>query len=358
MKFVLFRELFGKAVEKYELDKSFPEKAVFSVPVPVRRGERIYDAVFAYKIDFNQSPPVVTRPFCWFMLAGDGASECMFSWCSLVDFIPTENYPLAAVVSCEMPKPLPRKKFLRMQSELLDLYEELRQFAFKENIADQNADTIKKYRELFVKTCAEGLYPFYNALAPEFFIWLGLPLTQSKIVHIPRESSALQEYCSQSDILKSIEKISLQFEKKAADNSHNQKIIDNLHAELMEYKNDLVGNIILPLERDIMLLIDSCARSLKSFAEQPAGEENQKKLLNFLAGVKTDLADILYRQGIDPFEEPGDNINVSRQNIIKTQITQDPKLDKKLAYRIAPGWQKDLKVIRPEYICAYVYKEQ
>lgn len=213
---------------------------------------------------------------------------------------------------------------------------------------------IVRYKELFLRLCFSGLYPFYHALSPAFFHWLRLPLPEMKKAHIPKDLANTHEYQYQLLILETLQQMVAQFQEKISGDQLKQKLFDEMHEELQGYKNGLVDSISLSLERDLILLIDSMERSLKALEGQPPSEENCRKLLALFGGVRTDLADILYRQGTDPYEMPGDEIQVPRQKIITTAPTDNPALDKKLAARLAPGWEKDGRVIRPEHVSAYI----
>lgn len=155
------------------------------------------------------------------------------------------------------------------------------------------------------------------------------------------------------ELLKNLDK---KFETKIKVDEHKAVLFDNLHKELMDYKNGLVTQIINNILLDIIQLIDSNDKTLKMFEQKEFSEENYNKLINTLKGVTEDLTDILYRQSVEPFSIE-ETVNVKKQKIIKTISTSDKELDNKIAMNLAPGYEKDGKVIRPERIAIYKYKE-
>ena len=336
----------------------FPANATFSVPVPIKREDRLYDAVFAYEIEYSGKAPLITRPFYWTMLEAHGNSEMMCSWCNIVDFISTENYPIGAILAPDLPKALSPRKVEQITSELLEFYEQLRGFAFEESLNREQVSIIVRYKELFLRLCFSGLYPFYHALSPAFFHWLRLPLPEMKMAHIPKDLANTNEYQYQLLILETLQQMVGQFQEKIQTDQTKQKLFEEMHNELQEYKNGLVDNISLSLERDIIQLIDSMERSLKSFEGQTMNEEGCQKLLTLFEGVRTDLGDVLYRQGIDPYVTQGGEIQLPRQKVITTVQTGDPALDKTLAARLAPGWEKNGRIIRAEHVSAYIYTDK
>jgi hypothetical protein len=88
----------------------------------VRRENRVYDGLFAYRIDASS---VLTRPFCWMMLSSDGGPELLLSWCEVVDFISTDTYPLGAALSAELPRALSARAREKLSKEIMEVYEEL-----------------------------------------------------------------------------------------------------------------------------------------------------------------------------------------------------------------------------------------
>jgi molecular chaperone GrpE (heat shock protein) len=357
LEFIPYHALFEDAHKKYELKKAFDKNARFSAPVPLRRGERLYDAMFVYEIEYSERVPVITRPFAWMALPCDGGTDMLYAWCSIVDFIHTENYPLGSILAADLPKALSPKKVNTLHDELIGVYEQLRQFVFLDNLNREQIAHIVRYKELFLRLCFSGLYPFYHAMSPSFFQWLRLPLPEMRMAHIPKDIANNNDYEYYLLILETLQQMIRQFQEKISEDGLKQKLFDEMHEELANYRNGFVDNAMLSLVRDVIQLIDSITRSLKAFEGEDATPERYDKLMKLFDGVATDLTDMLYRQGVDPYEIHGDDVQVPRQKIITTQPAPTPAHDKKIAARLAKGWEKEGRVIRPEHVSVYIHKD-
>lgn len=158
------------------------------------------------------------------------------------------------------------------------------------------------------------------------------------------------------DLKNDFTKIETEFESKLKYDQHKDKIIDNLHSELQNYKNALLKKIIQPVLSDIIMLIDDVRKLYDNYKDKPLEELDPSKLLKQMKSFPSDLEDILYRQGIEPFVRNEDYFNPSFQQAIKTLETNDKEKDKKIAGSIRNGYMWDEKVFRPEKVEVYVYK--
>lgn len=181
--------------------------------------------------------------------------------------------------------------------------------------------------------------------------------TNEEDFEAPIEENPFNTLCENSftviDLLKDLDK---KFETKIKVDEHKANLFDNLHKELMDYKNGLVTQIVNNILLDIIQLIDSNNKTINNFKQKEFSEENYNKLINIIKGISEDLTDILYRQSVEPFSITED-VNVRKQKIIKIIPTNDKALDNKIESSLAPGYEKEGKVIRPERISIYKYKE-
>ena len=82
-----------------------------------------------------------------------------------------------------------------------------------------------------------------------------------------------------------------------------------------------------------------------------------RRLVSLMHGFQQGIEDILYRQGVEPFEIEGDIFDPRRQRAIATVPTDDPALNKTIAARLRKGFQAGDKVIRPEVVSVYAHKK-
>lgn len=131
--------------------------------------------------------------------------------------------------------------------------------------------------------------------------------------------------------------------------ANREKVVDRLHAELQEYKNDLLRSLLRPVFIDLIQLHDDIG---KVVATQASGEDSGR-LIDLLRGFQQGVEDILYRQGVETFEADGDAFDPRRQRAFATRPTDDPALNKQVAARLRKGFRSGEKVIRPEIVSVY-----
>ncbi|MCP5103454.1 MAG: nucleotide exchange factor GrpE [bacterium] len=145
-----------------------------------------------------------------------------------------------------------------------------------------------------------------------------------------------------------------EFESKIKYDRHREKIIDNLHKELQDYKNDLVKKLLRPVIMDIIHSIDNNNTLVNNLKEE--SQLDPQELLNQMAEISSELEEILFRQGVDPFDYKQPQFDPSRQKIVKTEITDDPSKDKSIAKKVHNGYEWEGNVLCRERVNVYLYK--
>ena len=355
-----------QSLQQNNLHPAWDSDTAFSLPVSVLRGKKAYDALFVYRAPIRKKPPTAPRPFQWLLLCPQSGQAVLWCDCAVQDFISSEHYPSGCEVDMSQKKPLTAKKYTYLHARLLELYEQIRTFAFALPVHPAQQKLLDEYRELFVKVAYTGHYPFYQALAPDFFAWLGLrlcedayPAESSTQTVMPAAAIAPQyDTAKFSQLYEKLDMLEGLFQQKIARDLHKERLFDELHRELQTYKNGLADSLLLPLERDVIKLIDDVRKTAAFYREASPDAANYKKLLRMYEGVETDLTDLLYRYGVEPFSEPGDDVVPARQMIVSTLAADNAALDKKIAVRHVSGWEKGGRVIRPERISVYVQAEK
>lgn len=321
--------------------ESFPENTAHSLPVLTKRGTAVFRGEFMY-IDKIDEQGNIQRPFAWTLLPLDESPKHMFGWCEVVDFMPKDKYPMGEKISANLPSgKLKGKTEKEYYHEIVALFDEIIGFAFKENLNTYEQEILERYKEIFLKLCYTGLYPFYQSLAGDFFQWIDLEL--------PRESKSVPI------VVEKLESLADLFEEKIKDDQHTKEIVDIMHSELQKYKTGAYDTLMLAVERDIIMIIDNISKNLSAIEAE--GNKDYPQLRSLYLGAKQDLVDVLYRQGIDPYFVEGTVVQVPKQKVLTTVETDNPKLDKTIARRVSTGWQKGKTIVRPEYVEVYLYKE-
>jgi molecular chaperone GrpE len=146
------------------------------------------------------------------------------------------------------------------------------------------------------------------------------------------------------------------FEREVRAEATRERVVDRLHAELQEYKQDLLLNVLRPVFVDLIQLHDDIGRIVDA---RPESEGETRRLLDLMRGFQQGIEDILYRQGVEPFVQEGDAFDPRRQRAVATVPTDDLSLARKIAMRHRKGFQAlpSEKVIRPEIVSVYAQKK-
>ncbi|WP_337177797.1 nucleotide exchange factor GrpE [Paludisphaera sp.] len=137
------------------------------------------------------------------------------------------------------------------------------------------------------------------------------------------------------------------FDREVRAEANRERVVDRLHAELQEYKQDLLMKVQRPIFIDLIQLHDDVG---KMAAAQPPEADGFR---DTLASIQTALEDVLYRQGVEPFRVEGDAFDPRRQRAVTTVPAPDPALARTIAARLRPGFQSGDKVIRPEMVSVH-----
>lgn len=143
-----------------------------------------------------------------------------------------------------------------------------------------------------------------------------------------------------------------------------EKVVDRLHAELQEYKQDLLLRMLRPIFLDLIQLHDDVGKILDAHTAvvptdggEPCppgrGWDTATRLVEMMGGVRQGIEDILYRQGVEPFATEDEDFDARRQRAVATVPTDDPERAKTVAGRLRSGFRAGERVIRPEIVSVY-----
>ena len=152
-----------------------------------------------------------------------------------------------------------------------------------------------------------------------------------------------------------IAQLSEAFETKLKYDAHKNKVIDELHGELQEYRDGLVKKYIHSMVTDVIKIIDDIRKFKAYYEPGPITEQTAARLLEFLEEIAGDLEDLFTWQGITAFTCGVTHFDNTRQRVVKKVETSDPTMDKTIAETMRPGYEWDGKILRPELVTVYVY---
>ncbi len=145
------------------------------------------------------------------------------------------------------------------------------------------------------------------------------------------------------------------FDREIRAEATRERIVDRLHAELQEYKQDLLLKVQRPIFIDLIQLHDDIGKMIEA---QPADEPDRAAALRgTLESIRSAIEDTLYRQGVEPFQNEGQDFDPRRQRSVTTVPTDDPERNKTIAGRLRPGFQAGDKLIRPEIVSVHILKK-
>ncbi|WP_169891060.1 nucleotide exchange factor GrpE [Litchfieldia alkalitelluris] len=151
-----------------------------------------------------------------------------------------------------------------------------------------------------------------------------------------------------------LHKVMRDFQTKMMVDAQKDQIIDNLHRELQDYKNNENQDRFLPLIRDLIDLIDNLKKHLGEIEKH--GYEHPESLVKLIKYTAQDVEDILYRQGIEALPYQKGKLDTKRHKVVKTIKTADIEKDKQIAEVFGKAYSWDERQIRPELVAVYGYQ--
>ena len=157
------------------------------------------------------------------------------------------------------------------------------------------------------------------------------------------------------EIQKQLSSLHQEFQSKLKYDAHKDKIIDQLHQELQEYKKDIVKKYLKSFIMDVIKIIDDIRKLMEHYRSKETSAIDLEKLLNVFENIPSDLEDLFYWQGVKPFTCNKAAFDPGCQRVMKTIETADKSKDKIVAESLRSGYEWDGKVIRPEIVAVYSY---
>jgi molecular chaperone GrpE (heat shock protein) len=173
----------------------------------------------------------------------------------------------------------------------------------------------------------------------------------------PSEPQSFDLKHNLADIQSQLAQLKAEFAGKIKYDEHKDEIIDKLHQELQEYKQDIVKKHILSIVLDVVKVADDIRKWIAYFRSLDVSQRDPVKLFRYLEAIPSDLEDIFYWQGVKPYTNREGIFDPAKQRTIKKITTDDPSKDKTIAKSLRPGYEWEGKVIRQEMVAVYVYED-
>ncbi len=160
-----------------------------------------------------------------------------------------------------------------------------------------------------------------------------------------------------TDLIDGQKKLKDEFSQKFKYDQHKESIIDRLHQELQIYKEDIYKKLVKSIAMDIILVYDDMTKMVSYYTSQENADMDPRKVIKQLDGFRSDLEEVLYRQGIEPYRKSDEAFDPTRQKVGKRIITNETGLHKTIAKSIKAGFEWDGDVLRPEIVAVNAYED-
>lgn len=151
-----------------------------------------------------------------------------------------------------------------------------------------------------------------------------------------------------------VEQLAKQFEERFLYDEKQEKIMDQMHAELQNYRNDLYASLIKPILIDIIEVVDNIRKAGITYAAK--GKE-QAEAAFVITDFIEDLHYILSNYGVDIYKATaGEPFIPVRQRILSTIATNNLELNGKVSESMGFGYFYKGKVLWPEKVTVYKYQ--
>ena len=144
------------------------------------------------------------------------------------------------------------------------------------------------------------------------------------------------------------------FEQKIAFDASKQQQIDRLHAELQEYRTDLIAKTNRPLVNGLIRLHDDIGKLIEKLKSKSTEQVEPEKLFNTIGGIQEDIEILLDQNGVMAFQEPVDTFEPKRQRALKNVLTTEKEQVGKVAERVRVGFEQGDEIIKKEMVRVFV----
>ena len=181
------------------------------------------------------------------------------------------------------------------------------------------------------------------------------PATEGTTEPIPETGATDTEALKQelADIKAGLATLQESFDQKIKADTYKDSLFKKLHDELQDYRNGTFEKNSDAIALEIIRLIDELGKDLEVFGQTAETDDVSKALYGKTDELRQELLDILYRQSIKPYQEKSEELDSHRQTNVQTVNTEEPEKHRKIAERVADGYEKNGRVIRKERVKVY-----
>ena len=135
--------------------------------------------------------------------------------------------------------------------------------------------------------------------------------------------------------------------------THQQSIIDRLHAELQIHKDGFVLKLLQPLAIDLISVVDDIGKIIDRNQPGAVAGQSAEKLVESFAVLRDELEIILERYGFVADSSEHEIFDPHSQRAVRRIATRDTTLDRKIERRLGRSLSYEGRQIRPELVAVY-----
>ena len=155
------------------------------------------------------------------------------------------------------------------------------------------------------------------------------------------------------DVKAGIAALQESFDQKIKADAKKDELFNRLHDELQGYRNGLHEKQSDAIALEVIRLIDSLSEDMDFYAASADSDPSAAAVLGKVEELHQELLDILYRQGIEPYQDDNTELDSHRQTNVQTVITEDSGRHRSIAEHVADGYEKNGRVLRKERVRVY-----
>jgi len=121
---------------------------------------------------------------------------------------------------------------------------------------------------------------------------------------------------AQKTMSEKIDELEKLFNARILHTDHEEKIVDRMHKELQQYKDDMYAQLVRPILMDVIEMRDSIMRIAATYMAKPEGERDIPN--KTFSDYAYDLQDILEKNSVEIYRsKSGDEFVPVRQRVIR-----------------------------------------
>lgn len=166
------------------------------------------------------------------------------------------------------------------------------------------------------------------------------------------ETDNIQE--SYPNVVKTLHEIIDMFNEKIRTDEHKNQMFDNMHEELVKYRNGQIERSLDSVYLDLIQLAETYRNVFEYFSKiEILNPDNVDDIMSNLENISYDVEDILYRMGVETYSVEGNQVDPKKQKIVRTIPAETAEQENTVAMRLGKGYEKDGRIVRQEKIAIY-----